>query len=100
MRSVTPLLAAVLLIVGTGAGYSQSTNNQTPTDVNQGVERDVHGAPHGSITNPGPHGRAENPRTTESGAPISTPTDVNQGAERDVHGAPHGSMNNPSPHGR
>lgn len=32
------------------------SNSGTPSDYNQGVERDVHGAPHGSISNPSPHG--------------------------------------------
>lgn len=31
-------------------------NNGAPTDINMGVERDVHGAPHGSMSNPSPHG--------------------------------------------
>lgn len=32
----------------------------TPSDLNQGVERDVHGAPHGSISNPSPHSYTDN----------------------------------------
>lgn len=31
-------------------------NGGTPSDFNMGVERDIHGAPHGSMTNPSPHG--------------------------------------------
>ncbi|MEW6449149.1 MAG: hypothetical protein AB1490_00745 [Pseudomonadota bacterium] len=104
MNRVTPLLATMLLLLGTGAGYSQRA--VTPTDQTQGAERDVHGAPHGSINSPSPHGTvSRQPMTTGGsgmtrGAPINppTPTDVNQGAERDIHGAPHGSITSPSPH--
>lgn len=30
-------------------------NGGTPSDFNMGVERDIHGAPHGSMDNPSPH---------------------------------------------
>lgn len=104
MRRVTPLLACGLWLLGTAAGYSQ--NAVTPTDQNQGAERDIHGAPHGSMTSPSPHeaaptGQRRSPAAT-TGGPINppTPTEANQGAERDAHGAPHGSITSPSPHGR
>lgn len=102
-RGTIMTLTAALFISGTHGAHAQNPpRNTTPTDLNQGVERDIHGAPHGSVTNPSPEGPASTGRIRSgvpgnTGAAVSTPTDLNQGAERDTHGAPHGSVTNPSP---
>lgn len=49
-------VAAVLMASVTVASAHTVSYRGTPTDFNQGVERDIHGAPHGSINNPSPHG--------------------------------------------
>lgn len=49
-------VATVLMAGVTVASAQKNPNVGTPSDYNQGVERDVHGTPHGSINNPSPHG--------------------------------------------
>lgn len=50
------LAVAVTLLAEIAAANAHTVQNLgTPTDYNQGVERDVHGSPHGSLSNPSPH---------------------------------------------
>jgi hypothetical protein len=58
MKSVTALLASAMLIGAFAIGNAQNTSpplpNQTPTDQNQGAERNPDGTPGGSKTSPSP----------------------------------------------
>jgi len=48
---------SVVLLTGVTVASAHTVSYRgTPADFNQGVERDVHGAPQGSINNPSPYG--------------------------------------------
>ena len=81
MRSVTALLASALLFGAMAVGNAQNTSpplpNQTPTDQNQGAQRNPNGTPGGSKTSPSP------PNADRAGAARTAPLDqgnANQGA--------------------
>ncbi|MBI2713946.1 MAG: hypothetical protein HYX37_05750 [Rhizobiales bacterium] len=50
-------LAAATLLASASIASAQATR-VSPIENNQGFERDVHGAPHGSINNPSPHAKS------------------------------------------
>ncbi len=84
MKTATGLLATALLIGGVATAQAQGTSTpmSTPSDQNQGVERNPNGAPGGSVTNPSTEGGAggavrEREGTTGSGAGQMAPN-VNQ----------------------
>ena len=80
MRPVTALLASAMLFGEMAVGNAQNTSpplpNQTPTDQNQGAERNPNATPGGSKTHPSP------PNADRAGAARTAPLDqgnANQG---------------------
>lgn len=96
MRFVTALLASAMLFGAMAVGNAQNTSpplpNQTPTDQNQGAERNPNGTPGGSKTSPSP------PNADRAGAARTAPLDqgnANQSSGGSTTGA--GGLNQSDP---
>jgi hypothetical protein len=93
MRSVTALLASTMLFGAMAVGNAQNTSsplpNQTPTDQNQGAERNPNGTPGSSKTNPSP------PNADRAGAARTAPLDQGNASQGTTTGA--GGLNQSDP---
>ena len=93
MRSVTALLASAMSFGAMAVGNAQNTSpplpNQTPTDQNQGAERNPNGTPGGSKTKPSP------PNADRAGAARTAPLDQGNASQGTTTGA--GGLNQSDP---